>query len=471
MQNRHGEGQHYSESEEALVIMSYNVHSVLSEARFEALLEEMKDVHWDILVLVETWREEANEKLVLQSGHCWYGSGGTRGKCGVGFLVHERHSKSSFTAVSNRIACLDIKLGGKRFRVLGAYVPDCGHPDDEVELVLQRLEVLLGEARRKRLNVIVAGDFNGQVGRQDELDDRDILGPYGFGERNDRGQWILQWSSTNDLVFSNTHFDDEDTDSLTYRSGAIFRQLDYILVDRRLFKQVCSSKICLDVDVGSDHRAIALTLNGFKCSRKPRKKQFSGDGWSVDVEAYKRDLDATLLVERLGENDDFGERHSLIKKAMLLSADCARKELTDTVDAESAIDLQIKALITERRGLKNDTALDSPQRHSRRLAICKETQKLVRRRTHDKKNGRINAILQAFRGLKEIAQIKAPGKRHTIASMTNARGITVEDEKSIADVFLQIFTRRYIEATCQIPELIQQCVLARDIWIQYVWMS
>ena len=40
-----------------LVIISYNVHSVLSRAGFDALLEEIKDIEWDIIVLVETWRE------------------------------------------------------------------------------------------------------------------------------------------------------------------------------------------------------------------------------------------------------------------------------------------------------------------------------------------------------------------------------------------------------------------------------
>lgn len=40
------------------------MHSAMSNERLKAILEELSDIHWDVLVLVETWREPVKEVLV-----------------------------------------------------------------------------------------------------------------------------------------------------------------------------------------------------------------------------------------------------------------------------------------------------------------------------------------------------------------------------------------------------------------------
>ena len=75
----------------SVTTISYNVHSAMSEPRLEAVLEDLTGLQWDIVILVETWREARTERVCLEAGHCWYGSGGCKGRCGVGSLVHKRH--------------------------------------------------------------------------------------------------------------------------------------------------------------------------------------------------------------------------------------------------------------------------------------------------------------------------------------------------------------------------------------------
>ena len=83
-------------------IIHYNVHSILHfEERLRRLLIELGDRHWDVLVLTETWREEKSETLEALDGHSWYGSGGSRGSKGVGFLLHRRWAHKLFHPVSN----------------------------------------------------------------------------------------------------------------------------------------------------------------------------------------------------------------------------------------------------------------------------------------------------------------------------------------------------------------------------------
>ena len=70
-------------------IITYNVHSLLADIRLDLLMTELADVSWDIVVITETWRQDKSEYFVLATGHHFYGSGGIRGKCGIGFLIQE----------------------------------------------------------------------------------------------------------------------------------------------------------------------------------------------------------------------------------------------------------------------------------------------------------------------------------------------------------------------------------------------
>lgn len=72
-------------------IIHYNVHSLMCfEERTERIFMELGNQHWDVLVFSETWREEQSEAWTIPEGHTWFGSGGSKGQRGVGFLLHQR---------------------------------------------------------------------------------------------------------------------------------------------------------------------------------------------------------------------------------------------------------------------------------------------------------------------------------------------------------------------------------------------
>ena len=70
-----------------------NTRSLTSDERILELQSELEGVHWDAVLVNETWRDEREEYMTLSSGDVWCGSGGTPGKHGVGILLHERWSK------------------------------------------------------------------------------------------------------------------------------------------------------------------------------------------------------------------------------------------------------------------------------------------------------------------------------------------------------------------------------------------
>ena len=48
------EGHTASEFGCEFVVITYNIHSAMSDERLAAILEELEDTYWDVLVLVET---------------------------------------------------------------------------------------------------------------------------------------------------------------------------------------------------------------------------------------------------------------------------------------------------------------------------------------------------------------------------------------------------------------------------------
>ena len=113
-------------------IITYNVHSLLADIRLDLLLTELADVSWDIVVITETWRQDKSEYFVLPKGNHFYGSGGVRGKCGIGFLIHKRWATHRFAPISERLGFLDIIFDSFSCRIFGVYMPQTSCPDDEI---------------------------------------------------------------------------------------------------------------------------------------------------------------------------------------------------------------------------------------------------------------------------------------------------------------------------------------------------
>ena len=242
----------------------------------ERLLIELGSLHWDIIVFTETWMEASQEVFVTKHGHVWHGSGGIKGKRGVGFLLHKRWAETSeplFITISPRLASLTIYIASISLCIIGVYMPHSKICDSEVDVVYACIDEHLACARAKGNRCIVAGDLNAEVGTRSEHDNPRIIGENSMLRRNARGEWLVQWCTARDMVVANTHFGEDSNTSWTYTNNGVERQLDYILTDFRLFADARRCYVLCDVDVGSDHRPLALVLNALtehKSSRKDR---------------------------------------------------------------------------------------------------------------------------------------------------------------------------------------------------------
>ncbi|XP_014679155.1 PREDICTED: craniofacial development protein 2-like [Priapulus caudatus] len=98
--------------------------------------------------------------------------------------------------VSDRIILLRLVVGSSVLTFLSVYAPQVGLSD---------------------------------VKDQDGTGFREVHGGYGLGVRNVEGERILEFAVVNDLVVGNTCFKKHECHLVTYQSGGISTQIDYIL--------------------------------------------------------------------------------------------------------------------------------------------------------------------------------------------------------------------------------------------------
>lgn len=53
---------------------------------------------------------------------------------------------------------------------------------------------------------------------------------FGYGERNDEGERLLEFAGANGLVSANSFFKKKKDHLITYHSGVCCSQIDYILI-------------------------------------------------------------------------------------------------------------------------------------------------------------------------------------------------------------------------------------------------
>ena len=436
----------------------------MTEARLDLILEEVAQRHWDVLVLVETWREAVREEFVMESGHSFYGSGGSKGRCGVGFIVHERHGDTSFKSVNERLAAVSIVNDMQAWSIFAVYMPHSGHADHEVEALQEQISNLLSESRRRRFDCVLAGDFNAQVGSQSILDDCSVLGPHAFRSRTSRGDMLVQWCTLNNLALANTFFNHGDVEPWTYRNDKFLSQLDYIIVDKRLMRCLVTCMVCPDIDTGSGHRAVLGTFQHRAGPSAVRRQHHRTKRWKVDVLAYHKRLDTSIAT--LDKELDMDAKQKALEEVILDAAAVARTAETTAMANTAVLDQAIHDLISLRRSLLHDNFITAEEKTLRRKKICKETQKLARKRARHRKTFKIQQILGEFRGLSKISAIKGAAATSKISAMTNCTGEVVEDAQSIADVFASFYETLY-RSQSQEPAMLSANV-ASDLSIEAI---
>ena len=214
-----------------------------------------------------------------------------------------------------------------KFTFMAPYMPHSGYDDVAVEEVYEAMSTLHKKALRRKRTTIIAGDWNAIPGICKPGDDRKVLGNYGLGPRNCRGEWMLRWASLERFRILNTFFEKPFASVWTFTKGGRQRQLDFICIDQSgsdLVVDACSTDA---ISLGIDHKTV---MAEFLLDSKIQKRNRSGrtsrtrKGWKPTSErAYASTVDERLARMRI-ENDYIGnslsEKCECIERVILETA-------------------------------------------------------------------------------------------------------------------------------------------------------
>src|SRR6218665_169365 len=104
-------------------------------------------------------------------------------------------------------------------------MPTTSHEEDEVDGIYdikeERLEGIKGNEC-----VIVMGDWNGSV---EEGGQENCVGQYGLGKRNERGDKLIEFCNEQDLLITNTWFQQEKGEYTLGRHREMVQDTNWII--------------------------------------------------------------------------------------------------------------------------------------------------------------------------------------------------------------------------------------------------
>ena len=202
----------------------------------QELEEELKEnnMQWEVLGLGEVRRKEESF-TTLQSGHLMYHSDANNGQAVVCFLENKKW-KDNITRVSSGnsiVAELVIRITDRyQLKIFQVYAPTRSHSDEEPDNSYNTIDKIL---EKQTHYTIVMGDFNAKVVGQTNTRER-ATGVVGLGQRNERGDTLVEWATSKNFNIMNTQFQKKAGRRWTWRSpdGHTKNEIDYIMTNKHV---------------------------------------------------------------------------------------------------------------------------------------------------------------------------------------------------------------------------------------------
>ena len=253
-----------------LNIATYNVRTLSEEIHLINLEAEIKNIKWDIIGISEM-RKPGEKIQVLKSGHLLYNSSKENKQNGVGFLIHKNLQSNieKFTTTSDRVASVTLRISKiYRLLIIQVYAPTSRSSQEELDNFYDDIYNTLN-TNKAHYNIIM-GDLNAKIGQGNE----ECVGKFGYGERNERGEDLINFATAHNFKIMNTFFQKSKNKRWTWRSPnhETKNEIDFILIDRHnIVKNV---DVLNQVNVGSDHRMVRCKIQ-INTKQERRKLFFS----------------------------------------------------------------------------------------------------------------------------------------------------------------------------------------------------
>ncbi|XP_047502966.1 uncharacterized protein LOC125048346 [Penaeus chinensis] len=267
-----------------LRVGTLNVGTMTGRGREVVDMMERRKIN--ILCVQETkWKgEKARE---MGNGYKMYYVGHEAKRNGVG-IVLDPEMKEGVLQVhrkSDRVMWVKMELVKEVVNIVCAYAPQVGCDAEEKENFWKTMgEVMLEIPGTEK--VWIGADLNGHVGGGVDGYGSNI-GKFGFGTRNEEGDNILEFVAANNLAITNTYFQKSDSRRITYTSGGVNSQVDYIICRRSELKRVQDCKVLPGEAVAKQHKVVTCTATVKAEKTKKRERTRKTRWWKLNESEHR----------------------------------------------------------------------------------------------------------------------------------------------------------------------------------------
>ncbi|MCJ8736324.1 hypothetical protein PDJAM_G00258360 [Pangasius djambal] len=190
---------------------------------------------------------------------------------GVGVVLKEEFGRNVLEVkrVSDRVRSLKLETEGVMLNVVSGYAPQVGCDLEEKERFWSELDEVIENIPTGE-RVVIGADFNGHVG-EGNTGDEEVIGKFGFKERDLEGQMVVEFAKRIDMAVVNTYFQKREEHKVTYKSGGRSTQVDYILCRRGSLKEISDCNVVVRESVARQHRMVVYRMSLMVCKRKRSK--------------------------------------------------------------------------------------------------------------------------------------------------------------------------------------------------------
>ena len=445
------EADRFRSSNAKIHVCTYNTQTLRTEDDTNRLVEELGNIKWHVVGLCETKRR--GEGLRELSGGSWmYEAGKTEespNAKGLALLINKNFTDyvENFEKHSDRIISCKIKLHGKTsLQIIQVYAPTCDHDSETVELFYEELEKAID--RKACSHHIVMGDFNAKIGVRNTNDKMKCTGPFGTGNRNERGERLLDFAEENNLVVTNSLFFKAANRYWTWEApgGVTKNQIDFILSSDRKIAQNC--EVITKVDIGSDHRMVRARVETDKKLMRLKRIQRQKP-CRLDLRVLEK-LVTPFRIELKNRFDTLKDEEPSIEKMNTVlreTMDTIQNQTQKSTNKKSIEDTEIENLDKKRKELRqktNKTLKDKVE--------YAELNKLVKkkRRTRARRK-RKELILETLEARKGPRQINKHRNKQMIMSMRKESGEITTNREEILKICANFYKSLYTQ-TVPTPE-------------------
>ena len=281
---------HVSFSDKKLRIGTWNVRS-MSQGKLDIVKREMERIDVNLLAVSEMkWTGMGHFKS--DNHEVYYCGQDAQRRNGVAFICKDeiRRCVMGSNPVSDIIATIRLQCKQVNMTALQVYAPTSTAEEEEMEEFYEKVQHVVDEIPRGDV-LYVIGDWNAKVG-QDETNG--TTGRLGLGERNERGDQLVEFCSRNDLLIMNTFFKLHARRLYTWISPdqTTRNQIDYIICKTRWRISVRRVTTLPGAECGTDHNMliedVKIKLKRIKRAKQTPKYDVENIGLEFAVEVENR---------------------------------------------------------------------------------------------------------------------------------------------------------------------------------------